>query len=77
MVLEFLKFPLFLKVFEPISLLWTLSGSLREASTLCWGWAVTVLHLYTLFYNLPTEGSGTPTDKGGTYSEQGEDARED
>ena len=29
--------------------------------------------LFTLLSNLPTEGSGIPTDKGGTSPEQGED----
>ena len=75
LVLEFLKFPLSLRAFfEPISLLWTPAGSWHEASTQCWGSAVTVKPLFILASNLPTDGSGTPTHKGGPWPEQGEDA---
>ena len=52
-VLEFLKFPLFLKAFiEPISLLWTPTGSWHETSTLCWGWAVTEHPLIASFHQI-------------------------
>ena len=35
-----------------------------------------MLPLFTLVSNLPTDGSGTSTNKGGTWLEQGEDAAE-
>ena len=35
-----------------------------------------MLPLFTLVSNLPTEGSGISTNKGGTWLEQGEDAAE-
>ena len=76
-VLEFLKFPPFLKVFfEPIGQLWTPLDSWHEFSTLCWGWTITVYTLFTLASSLPTEGSGILTHKGGTQPELGEDASE-